>query len=338
MFENIQNQLKQKYVNTEWQWNVQHNKAQKNSRSKITDIKKRGNIHTAVFDNGEVLNVEMLSDFVTPLTEGVPVPPKNNNNAGIDVPPHLKNSGGDRYGAPSKTVNENSAPPGSMAIEDMNNMQGGMGTMGSGGTFESSEKLKYPSMRRLNANGPINKRAPSIMSGEYSEDGHAKNIEKHLNDFKSDGENPQTRSAGFSQNVRSMQKPSELFSMFDTSDREVNIKLKLELPEMKLLKMMYKSAADGDEFVDNLTKYVMQNISEEDVAEAVAKLMGGTRKKDNVVEEQTGQPEFEDKKEVLEISEDFHIVEPSDETCAEVEAESAEQAEKKEDNDENRQD
>jgi len=63
------------------------------------------------------------------------------------------------------------------------------------------------------------------------------------------------------------------FAMFNSDETEITIKVKVEMPDKKLLKMMYNNAEDKDVFIDQLSKYVTSMINNSVVSESVAKML-----------------------------------------------------------------
>lgn len=73
-------------------------------------------------------------------------------------------------------------------------------------------------------------------------------------------------------------KAESIFKMFDTKQKELPINIALDFPDIQLLKMMYKNAADKDKFVNELSSYVYSNINKNAVAEALSKMIGANQK------------------------------------------------------------
>jgi len=66
---------------------------------------------------------------------------------------------------------------------------------------------------------------------------------------------------------------ANMFKMFESVKRDLNLKLNIELPEIKLLKMMFKNANDSVEFLEQLSKYVLKYINESEVQDALVKIL-----------------------------------------------------------------
>ena len=63
------------------------------------------------------------------------------------------------------------------------------------------------------------------------------------------------------------------FAMFNSDETEITIKVKVEMPDRKLLKMMYSNAEDKKVFIDQLSKYITSMINNNVVSESVSKML-----------------------------------------------------------------
>lgn len=63
------------------------------------------------------------------------------------------------------------------------------------------------------------------------------------------------------------------FAMFNSDETEITIKVKVKMPDKKLLKMMYNNAEDKDEFADQLSKYVTSMINNTVVNGSITKML-----------------------------------------------------------------
>lgn len=70
-----------------------------------------------------------------------------------------------------------------------------------------------------------------------------------------------------------------MFAMFNSEESVLNMKFKVKLPNMKLLKMMYNSAEDQDVFLSQLSEYLLSVINKEVVTEAMNTMLVPARKK-----------------------------------------------------------
>ncbi len=59
------------------------------------------------------------------------------------------------------------------------------------------------------------------------------------------------------------------FKMFSTEETDLSIKLKINLPDKKLLKLMYNSAEDKKKFLDQLSSFVLSMINNKVVTESM---------------------------------------------------------------------
>jgi hypothetical protein len=74
------------------------------------------------------------------------------------------------------------------------------------------------------------------------------------------------------------------FSMFNSDEIEIALKLKIKMPDKKLLKLMYSNAEDKEAFLDQLSKYVNSEINNTVVLDSVKAMLDpkSTTKKANV--------------------------------------------------------
>ncbi len=63
------------------------------------------------------------------------------------------------------------------------------------------------------------------------------------------------------------------FEMFNSDETELLIKVKIKLPDKKLLKMMYNNAEDKNEFIDQLSNYVTSMINNSVVSGSITKML-----------------------------------------------------------------
>jgi len=73
-------------------------------------------------------------------------------------------------------------------------------------------------------------------------------------------------------------KAESIFKMFDTKKKELPVSIELDFPDIQLLKMMYKNAADKGKFMNELSTYIYSNINKDAVTEAMTKMIVGTQK------------------------------------------------------------
>jgi hypothetical protein len=63
------------------------------------------------------------------------------------------------------------------------------------------------------------------------------------------------------------------FEMFNSDETEISIKVKIKMPDKKLLKMMYNNAENKDEFIDQLSNYVTSMINNNVVSGSITKML-----------------------------------------------------------------
>lgn len=114
-------------------------------------------------------------------------------------------------------------------------------------------------------------------------------IPEELKPFQSTGQEQPAAKISFSapqqqpqqatqQTVPPARKKSELFAMFQSEEKSINIPLKIKMPDMALVKLMYNNAADKDKFLGELAEYVIDGITVETAKEAMYAILVGTLK------------------------------------------------------------
>lgn len=63
------------------------------------------------------------------------------------------------------------------------------------------------------------------------------------------------------------------FKMFNSDEVDLNLKVKIKMPNKKLLKMMYDSAEDKQVFIDQLSNYVASMINNTVVGDSISKML-----------------------------------------------------------------
>lgn len=64
-----------------------------------------------------------------------------------------------------------------------------------------------------------------------------------------------------------------MFDMFSSESSQINLSLAVNLPDKKLLKMMYASAEDKDKFLDQLSEYVFREINKQVIKESISSMV-----------------------------------------------------------------
>lgn len=89
--------------------------------------------------------------------------------------------------------------------------------------------------------------------------------------------------------------PSNPFEMFNSDETDLSIKIRIKLPDKKLLKMMYNNAEDKAKFLDQLSDYVQKSLSRNVVKESLTSVLDPKTKPKPVVtvkKEITKEPEI----------------------------------------------
>ena len=77
----------------------------------------------------------------------------------------------------------------------------------------------------------------------------------------------------------SKDKASDMFAMFNTDETKLSLDLNIKLPDKKLLKMMYNSAEDKEEFVEQLSGYVYSQINKSTIKDSLLKTLEPQKRK-----------------------------------------------------------
>ena len=78
-----------------------------------------------------------------------------------------------------------------------------------------------------------------------------------------------------------VKKKSDMFALFQSEEKEINLPLKIKIPDITLVKMMFNNAADKDTFLTELAEYVISGINVETVKSAMSNILC-----DNVLQEE----------------------------------------------------
>ena len=76
-----------------------------------------------------------------------------------------------------------------------------------------------------------------------------------------------------------VQPKSNIFSMFNSEESEIDFTLKVKLPNKKLLKLMYSNAENKKEFLSELSNYIHSVINKQVVSESAENLLGIVKEK-----------------------------------------------------------
>lgn len=66
---------------------------------------------------------------------------------------------------------------------------------------------------------------------------------------------------------------SEIFALFQSQEKNINMALKLKMPDIALVKMMYSNAADKDKFLTELSDYIIESVNADTIKEAIILLL-----------------------------------------------------------------
>ena len=82
---------------------------------------------------------------------------------------------------------------------------------------------------------------------------------------------------GYPQNFQSAPAPqpaaSNMFEMFNSEERNIDLQISINLPEQDFLRMMYSNAKDKDKFLSELSDYVFRAINKTVVQSSIATMV-----------------------------------------------------------------
>lgn len=112
--------------------------------------------------------------------------------------------------------------------------------------------------------------------------------------FKDPNEQPSSSQASTKATPQQAPKVEKIevnpFEMFNSDETDLSIKIKIKLPDKKLLKMMYNNAEDKDSFLDQLSKYVLSMINNNVINESLGSMLDSSKNsKDNVAKKPSGE-------------------------------------------------
>jgi hypothetical protein len=66
---------------------------------------------------------------------------------------------------------------------------------------------------------------------------------------------------------------SEMFKMFSKSDMHLDLTLNVKMPDIALVKMMYNNAENKDKFLDEISEFVLKQVTAKTIKEAFSKIV-----------------------------------------------------------------
>ena len=70
-----------------------------------------------------------------------------------------------------------------------------------------------------------------------------------------------------------VEKKSNMFTMFNVEESTLNLKINIKLPDKKLLKMMYNSSENKQEFMEQLAEYLGSKINKSIIVESMKQIL-----------------------------------------------------------------
>jgi hypothetical protein len=114
-----------------------------------------------------------------------------------------------------------------------------------------------------------------------------------LKQFQTPGQVPGSRPAqspGANTTISTpLQSPpvNNMFSMFNADETNLNISVKVKLPNKKLLKLMYENADNKDKFLKDLSEHVYSKINKSIIGESLRTNLVPASKKAPIIEKKT---------------------------------------------------
>jgi len=73
--------------------------------------------------------------------------------------------------------------------------------------------------------------------------------------------------------------PKDIFGLFSVEDTNLNLSLVVKMPSRPLLKMMYSNAQDKEQFLNQLSAYINNSITQAAIQESVMRMFGQDKNK-----------------------------------------------------------
>jgi hypothetical protein len=90
---------------------------------------------------------------------------------------------------------------------------------------------------------------------------------------------------------------NEMFKMFSKADMHLDLNLKVKMPHIDLIKMMYQQAEDKDVFLTDLSEYVLNQMNAETIKDAFSKIVIDTKEETtNIIKVEPSDITSEDEK------------------------------------------
>lgn len=80
-------------------------------------------------------------------------------------------------------------------------------------------------------------------------------------------------------NMRPAVNPKDIFGLFSVEDTNLNLSVSVKMPSKPLLKMMYSNAQDKEQFLNQLSYYINNSITQAAIQESVKRMFGQGKNK-----------------------------------------------------------
>jgi hypothetical protein len=91
--------------------------------------------------------------------------------------------------------------------------------------------------------------------------------------------NQTTIQASSMQPFQAAEKKPNMFTMFNAEESTINLKLNIKLPDKKLLKMMYNSSENKQEFMEQLAEYLGSKINRSVIVDSIKQILDAPQAK-----------------------------------------------------------
>lgn len=121
---------------------------------------------------------------------------------------------------------------------------------------------------------PLSKAEVESIYGSVVNSKRISTTSPNTNQSPSQSQNPQERRI-----QAQPQSSSNMFKMFNAEETEISIKVKVKLPDKRLLKMMYMQAENSNQFLSELSEYLLTVINKQVVADSMQNQLDPTTTK-----------------------------------------------------------
>jgi hypothetical protein len=81
------------------------------------------------------------------------------------------------------------------------------------------------------------------------------------------------------QSFQAAEKKPNMFTMFNAEESTINLKLNIKLPDKKLLKLMYNSSENKQDFMEQLAEYLGSKINRSVIVDSIKQILDSPQAK-----------------------------------------------------------